>query len=110
MVANMYLITCIYSTPFWASSALTQGVCILYIVQSNHTYTSTSVLDEIADKVRELDKQRSSSIVYSRIIADLLLKKTTPEGEGITGYLRCRLVRSHCMYTYVYIYNSKLFK
>ena len=35
-----------------------------------HLSAHTSVLDEIADKVRELDKRGSSSIVYSRIIAD----------------------------------------
>jgi hypothetical protein len=29
-------------------------------------------MDEIEDKVRELDKLGSSGIVYSRIIADLL--------------------------------------
>ena len=39
--------------------------------QSDLTYPHTSVLDEIADKMRKLDTQGSSSIVYSRIIADL---------------------------------------
>ena len=43
--------------------------------QSDLTYPHTSVLDEIEDEiedeVRDLDKPGSSSIVYSRIIADL---------------------------------------
>ena len=41
-------------------------------VQWDLTYLHASILDEILDKVRELDKWGSSSIVYSRIIADLL--------------------------------------
>ena len=41
-------------------------------VQLDLTYPHTSILDEIVDrKTRELDKWGSSSIVYSRIIADL---------------------------------------
>ena len=39
-------------------------------IEPDLTHLHTSVLDEIAAKVRELDKQGSSSIVYSRIIAD----------------------------------------
>ena len=43
-------------------------------VQSNLLCVHTSVLHESADKVRELDKCWSS-IVYSRIIANLFLQK-----------------------------------
>ena len=46
-------------------------VPVIVYVQWDLTDQHTSVLDEIADKVRELDKWGSSSIVYSRIIADL---------------------------------------
>ena len=40
-------------------------------VRPHLLYLHTSVLDEIADKARELDKRGSSSIVYSGIIANL---------------------------------------
>ena len=39
--------------------------------RSDLTYPHTFVLDAITIEVRELDKGGSSSIVYSRIIADL---------------------------------------
>ena len=44
-------------------------------IQSDLAYPHTSVLNEIVAKVRELDKGGSSSIVYSRIIADLFQQK-----------------------------------
>ena len=40
-------------------------------IQSDPTYPHTSVLDEMENEVRELNKRGRSSIVYSRIIADL---------------------------------------
>ena len=44
-------------------------------IQSDLAYPHTSILNEIVAKVRELDKGGSSSIVYSRIIADLFQQK-----------------------------------
>ena len=39
--------------------------------QTDPAYPHTSVQDDSTDKVRELDKRGSSSIVHSRTIADL---------------------------------------
>ena len=44
-------------------------------IQPGLTYPHTYVLDESVDKVRELDKRRSSSIVYSSFIVDLFQLK-----------------------------------
>ena len=46
-------------------------------VQSGLTHLHTSILslDEIGDKMRELDECGSSSTVYSRIIVDLIQQK-----------------------------------
>ena len=44
-------------------------------VQSDLTYPHTSILDENVDETKELDKWGSSSLVYSRVIADLFQQK-----------------------------------